>query len=576
MEENQARDDERDYRDLEYFTHNPRATSHDTTNADVPQLNLSEETYIDEEERTPSLRTSRSRIHVNESNVERILRTVPRDEAVQAIITTIRDLRRELHEAQDRLYTIETRIATPVSPDDLDEPTRGRYRRQHIEELENSNRELMEEAQSATQRNLSLYTERGLLRAENENLRHDMSLLMAGLNVEMPSMQLRDIAVHALERDRLHQQVTRAHETANTLPEHIEASRQFQGTADEVNISYMNDLMDLMTFVRRDGRQGDGQPDFIALVRNNTQLADHIFGTNSEPSENLEDDSPIGSPPPLEPISDTESIDMPQEQLLEITITETILDRRRRINERRRYTQGATLQRSVPQRAIRANETIPASPAETSQGTQDDRQWWGSYELRAMEQVASVEQIGRAYRTTIRPQGTAKQRPSPQGWTFSMYMKINDLEAWVLLDTGSTINAISPELTRISGVSPFELSNPINLQLGAVGSRSKANFGVKTKLRVANDIHTVYFDVVNVPKYDLVLGIPFMHATKMVIDFGTYTVKIGNTVLPALKGEGISPRAVIKAPGPRKPRPSTNAEQPREEVGCPKARQARE
>ena len=42
------------------------------------------------------------------------------------------------------------------------------------------------------------------------------------------------------------------------------------------------------------------------------------------------------------------------------------------------------------------------------------------------------------------------------------------------------------------------------------------------------------------PKYDVVLGLPFMYAIGMVIDFGRRTVRIGDTTLPLRKGEGES------------------------------------
>ena len=155
-----------------------------------------------------------------------------------------------------------------------------------------------------------------------------------------------------------------------------------------------------------------------------------------------------------------------------------------------------------------------------------------------MPKLFAIEQTGRAHRAAIRPQGTSRERPAFRGLSMAFLMTLNGLKAWCLLDTGSTINAISPEFTRVSGIDPFELSNPIALQLGCVGSRSKANFGVETTLRVAGRDHSVYLDVVNVPKYDVVLGLPFMYATGMVIDFGQRTVRIGDVTLPLRKGEG--------------------------------------
>ena len=156
----------------------------------------------------------------------------------------------------------------------------------------------------------------------------------------------------------------------------------------------------------------------------------------------------------------------------------------------------------------------------------------------------------RAYRTSLRTNGVVKQRPKPRGRCMTFMVRVNGLDALVLLDTGSTLNAISPDFARISSAAAFELSNPLALQLGCVGSRSKANFGVETRLTIGQQEVPLYFDVVNIDYYDIILGIPFMDVTRLVIDFGTYTVRIGDDVVPALKGEGTPTRRKSRQQGP--------------------------
>ena len=51
-----------------------------------------------------------------------------------------------------------------------------------------------------------------------------------------------------------------------------------------------------------------------------------------------------------------------------------------------------------------------------------------------------------------------------------------------------------------------------------------------------------YFDVVNIPKYDIVLGLPFMYATRMVIDFGDRSIRV-NTVRFPLRGIAATERS---------------------------------
>lgn len=159
--------------------------------------------------------------------------------------------------------------------------------------------------------------------------------------------------------------------------------------------------------------------------------------------------------------------------------------------------------------------------------------------------LAALSGEERAYRTTLHTNGVVKQCPKPRGRCMTFMVKINGLEALVLLDTGSTLNAISPDFARMSKAKVFELSNPLVLQLGCVGSRSKSNFGVETQLTIESQTHDLYFDVVNIDHYDVILGIPFLDLTQAVIDFGNYTIRSGRDVLPALKGEGTPTRRRI-------------------------------
>ena len=43
----------------------------------------------------------------------------------------------------------------------------------------------------------------------------------------------------------------------------------------------------------------------------------------------------------------------------------------------------------------------------------------------------------------------------------------------------------------------------------------------------------MYLDVVNLDKYDVILGTPFLTKNKVILDFSTRCVKFGATTLPA-------------------------------------------
>ena len=90
-------------------------------------------------------------------------------------------------------------------------------------------------------------------------------------------------------------------------------------------------------------------------------------------------------------------------------------------------------------------------------------------------------------------------------------VKVNSLEAYALLDTGSTAISISHDFAQVAKLKVFQLENPIPLQLGTVGSCSMINFGARSRVElgtVSDD--DAYLDVVNIDRYNMIVGIPFL------------------------------------------------------------------
>ncbi|KAK0185564.1 hypothetical protein F5146DRAFT_892766, partial [Armillaria mellea] len=83
------------------------------------------------------------------------------------------------------------------------------------------------------------------------------------------------------------------------------------------------------------------------------------------------------------------------------------------------------------------------------------------------------------------------------------YLNVNGLNTLTLWDSGSTSTAMSPPFADVSKALVFRLINPIVLQLGTVGSRSRINFGTKSKIMSESYTGPSYFDVVNIDKYDV-------------------------------------------------------------------------
>lgn len=78
-------------------------------------------------------------------------------------------------------------------------------------------------------------------------------------------------------------------------------------------------------------------------------------------------------------------------------------------------------------------------------------------------------------------------------------VKVNGLEAYALLDTGSTTISVTHDFARVAKLKVMQLDNPVLLQLGMVGSHSMINFGAWTQLELGPACDDdAYMDVVNI------------------------------------------------------------------------------
>lgn len=132
------------------------------------------------------------------------------------------------------------------------------------------------------------------------------------------------------------------------------------------------------------------------------------------------------------------------------------------------------------------------------------------------------------------------KRSEAERRTLSMYVDINGVRAYTMFDTGSTANAISPDFARLAGIPVNPLLEPVPLQLGCIGSRSSINFGAKARMK-CGPVDTVhYVDIVNINKYDVIIGLPFMTIQKIVLNVGRKEIVFtdGTHTSALVKGEG--------------------------------------
>ena len=111
---------------------------------------------------------------------------------------------------------------------------------------------------------------------------------------------------------------------------------------------------------------------------------------------------------------------------------------------------------------------------------------------------------------------------------------MNGVDAFMCWDTGSELNTISPDFIRALGLQAKEKETPIRIRLGTKGSMSTSSYEVKAKLGFGNTTLEHSLDMVNLDRWDMILGADFCNEYDVVLNFKDRTIKFGNVVIKAL------------------------------------------
>jgi hypothetical protein len=103
---------------------------------------------------------------------------------------------------------------------------------------------------------------------------------------------------------------------------------------------------------------------------------------------------------------------------------------------------------------------------------------------------------------------------------FVAMVTMSDQAVVALLDSGCTMDVLSPELVRVAGLKVYKLKEQVPVQLGTKGSQSKINYSTKTCIKYGPVDASHYFDMVNIDRYNVILGTVFMRKHGIVLDFG--------------------------------------------------------
>lgn len=148
---------------------------------------------------------------------------------------------------------------------------------------------------------------------------------------------------------------------------------------------------------------------------------------------------------------------------------------------------------------------------------------------------------------TVQPQRDRRLQAS-----LCALINVNGIMAYTLFDSGSTTDSVSPEFAHISRAKPVKLTEQVILQLGCSGSRSKISYGTWVPIQFGPIAETMYFDIVNLDRYDCVIGTPFMNAHGIKLDFEQRAIVVKGQTCPAFTNEEDSAYRVRRA-NSRKP-----------------------
>ncbi|KAJ7017752.1 hypothetical protein C8F04DRAFT_1278807 [Mycena alexandri] len=151
--------------------------------------------------------------------------------------------------------------------------------------------------------------------------------------------------------------------------------------------------------------------------------------------------------------------------------------------------------------------------------------------------LSQKPEIARKRQIHLRKSARVKARPprkKEEVYPLTSYITINGHQAFTLFDTGCTTDSCSPDFARVANIKVHEIEEPVGLQLGTAGSRSKINFGAEVKMEYATLNSDEYLDVVNLDRYDAVVGTKYMRKHGISCDLWKNTIRIKGVPAPTL------------------------------------------
>jgi hypothetical protein len=83
----------------------------------------------------------------------------------------------------------------------------------------------------------------------------------------------------------------------------------------------------------------------------------------------------------------------------------------------------------------------------------------------------------------------------------------------------------------------IKLEEQVVLQLGCVGSQSKISYGTNVPVNLCGVQDQIYLDLVNIDRYDCIIGMPFMNMYGICLNFSKHTICTNGQEINALSFE---------------------------------------
>jgi hypothetical protein len=113
-------------------------------------------------------------------------------------------------------------------------------------------------------------------------------------------------------------------------------------------------------------------------------------------------------------------------------------------------------------------------------------------------------------------------------------LTVNGVEAFVCFDLGSELDTISPNFVRAIGIKPIAKDTSVKIRLATKGSTSMTLYKVKVNLDLGNATMDHPLEILNLDRWDMILGSYFCECYNVHIDYENKTIKIGETMINAL------------------------------------------